>query len=208
MIKKLLLLVIVLMLTIKLQCQSYSPLWESLDSRPIPEWFQDAKFGIFIHWGVYSVPAYRPLEPGLYASYAEWYYARVYKNKESGGKKFHDSNYGPDFEYRQFGPMFRAELWDPDLWAAIFKSSGAKYVVLTSKHHDGYCLWPTSSPYKKDWNSMAVGPHRDLVGELSSAVRKQGLKMGLYYSIIEWESTKTGRTESGYFLPTDHIEEI
>ncbi|MEE4116262.1 MAG: alpha-L-fucosidase [Marinilabiliaceae bacterium] len=204
--KKILLPLIILMLASPLMSQKYSPEWESLDSRPIPEWFQDARFGIFIHWGVYSVPAYRPLETGLYASYAEWYYARVYKNEASGGKEFHDSNYGPDFEYRQFGPMFRAELWDPGLWAEIFKASGAKYVVLSSKHHDGYCLWPTKSPYKKDWNSMTVGPHRDIVGELTNAVRAQGMKMGLYYSIIEWESTKTGRTESGYFLPADHIE--
>lgn len=186
--------------------QVYEPDWRSLDKRPMPEWFEDARFGIFIHWGVYSVPAYRPLEEGLYASYAEWYYARVYKNKESGGKAFHDANYGDDFEYRQFAPLFKAELWDPDQWASLFKASGAKYVVLTSKHHDGYCLWPTDSPYKKDWNSMDIGPHRDLVGDLTEAVRNQGLKMGLYYSIIEWESTPTSRTKSGYFVSDDLVE--
>ena len=125
--------------------QNYAPNWESLDSRPIPEWFEAAKFGIFIHWGVYSVPAYRPLEDGLYASYAEWYYAKVYEYEENGGKHFHDSNYGESFEYRDFGPMFKAELWDPENWAKLFKDSGAKYVVLTAKHHDGYCLWPTKS---------------------------------------------------------------
>lgn len=186
--------------------QDYTADWRTLDKREIPGWFEDARFGIFIHWGVYSVPAYRPLEEGLYASYAEWYYARVYKNEKTGGKDFHDRNYGEDFEYRQFAPMFTADLWDPVSWAKIFKKSGAKYVVLTSKHHDGYCLWPSSSPYKKDWNSMDIGPHRDLLGDLTTAVRNEGLKMGLYYSIIEWESTKTSRTNSGYFIPEDHVE--
>lgn len=186
--------------------QNYEADWRSLDKRPMPEWFEDARFGIFIHWGVYSVPAYRPLEEGLYASYAEWYYARVYKNEKSGGKAFHDKNYGEDFEYRDFAPLFKAELWDPAAWAKLFKQSGAKYVVLTSKHHDGYCLWPSSSPYKKNWNAMDVGPERDLVGDLTNAVRDEGLKMGLYYSIIEWESTQTKRTKSGYFIPLDQVE--
>lgn len=185
--------------------QSYQNNWKSIDSRPIPTWFEDAKFGIFIHWGVYSVPAWRMLEPGLYASYAEWYYARVMFNPDNGGEEFHKLNYGEDFEYRQFGPMFRAELFDPAFWAALFKRSGARYVVLTSKHHDGYCLWPTKSPYKKGWNSMDVGPQRDLVGDLTEAVRAEGMKMGLYYSNIEWESSWTHRTESGYYLPLELV---
>jgi alpha-L-fucosidase len=109
-------------------------------------------------------------------------------NPDNGGEEFHKLNYGQDFEYRDFGPMFRAELFDPDLWADLFQQSGARYVVLTSKHHDGYCLWPTRSPFKAKWNSMDVGPKRDLLGDLTDAVRKKGLKMGLYYSIIEWES--------------------
>ena len=186
--------------------QSYESSWESLDSRPVPSWFEDAKFGIFIHWGVYSVPAWRMLEPGLYASYAEWYYARVMFNPANGGEEFHNRNFGADFEYRDFGPMFRAELFDPGLWAGLFKRSGARYVVLTSKHHDGYCLWPTKSPYKKGWNSMDVGPHMDLVGDLTKAVRAEGMKMGLYYSNIEWESSWTHRTESGYYLPDWVVE--
>ncbi len=184
-----------------LSAQEYAPTWNSLDSRPIPEWFLDAKFGIFIHWGVYSVPAWRKVTEGRYASYAEWYYARVMFDREGGGEEFHIQNYGKGFEYRDFAPFFKAELYDPNDWAELFLRSGAKYVVLTSKHHDGYCLWPTKSPYKKGWNSIDIGPKRDLLGELTLAVRKKGLKMGLYYSIIEWESTWTHRTESGYFIP-------
>lgn len=195
----------VLMLS-DLSGQNYTSTWESLDSRPIPAWFQDAKFGIFIHWGVYSVPAWRKLEPGRYASYAEWYYAKVMYNDENGGRAFHQKNFGKDFAYRDFGPLFKAELFDPAAWAALFKRSGARYVVLTSKHHDGYCLWPSASPYSKGWNSMDVGPKRDLVGELSTAVRNEGLKMGLYYSIIEWERIWTHRTESGYYLPDEIVQ--
>ena len=186
--------------------QKYKPTWESLDSRPIPGWFEDAKFGIFIHWGVYSVPAWRKLEPGLYASYAEWYYARVMYNDKNGGREFHKANYGEDFEYRDFAPLFKAELFDANHWAELFQRSGAKYVVLTTKHHDGFCLWPTKSPYKKNWNSMDIGPKRDLVGELTTAVKSAGLRMGLYYSIIEWESNKTHRTESGYFIPAEIVD--
>ncbi|MCP5107778.1 MAG: alpha-L-fucosidase [bacterium] len=195
-----LLIIISLGIAMSLHTQEYKPTWESLDKRPMPRWFVDAKFGIFIHWGVYSVPAWRKVTEGRYASYAEWYYARVMESEKNGGAAFHQKNYGKDFEYRDFGPMFKAELFDPDYWAGLFARSGAKYVVLTSKHHDGYCLWPTKSPFKKNWNSMDTGPKRDLVGDLTAAVRKKGLKMGLYYSIIEWESTPTKRTETGYFI--------
>ncbi len=193
-------------MTMNLRSQQYQPTWESLDKRPMPRWFTDAKFGIFIHWGVYSVPSWRKVTEGLYASYAEWYYARVMDSEKNGGAEFHRKNYGKDFEYRDFGPMFKAELFNPGDWAALFARSGARYVVLTSKHHDGYCLWPAKSPYKKGWNSMDTGPKRDLVGDLTAAVRKQGLKMGLYYSIIEWESTPTKRTETGYFIHKKYVE--
>ena len=91
--------------------QAYEPTWESLDSRPIPEWFQDAKFGIFIHWGVYSVPAWIRVREGRYASYAEWYYARV-MGELKGEEDFHERSYGEDFEYRDFAPLFTAELFD------------------------------------------------------------------------------------------------
>ena len=204
--KQLLLLTLFTGISLGSQAQKYKPDWKSLDSRPIPTWFEDAKFGIFIHWGVYSVPAWRKLEPGLYASYAEWYYARVMNNPDNGGKAFHEKNYGKDFQYRDFAPMFRAELFDPDFFAELFKKAGAKYVVLTTKHHDGFCLWPTKSPYKKNWNSMDVGPKRDLVGDLTRSVKAAGLRMGVYYSIIEWESSKTHRTESGYYVPEEIVK--
>jgi alpha-L-fucosidase len=201
-----LLVVLLAMNSARLSADDYKPTWESLDRRPVPEWFPDAKFGIFIHWGVYSVPAWRKVTEGRYASYAEWYYARVMFNEENGGAAFHNRNFGKDFEYRDFAPRFKAELFDPAFWAELFARSGARYVVLTSKHHDGYCLWPTKSPYKKGWNCMDIGPKRDLVGDLTRAVRAKGLRMGLYYSIIEWESNRTHRTETGYFIPEKLVQ--
>ena len=155
------------------------PTWESINQRGYPEWFSDAKLGIFIHWGVYSVPAFASKE-----GYAEWYYRGLMTSDDR--KAFQDSVYGKDFQYEDFVPMWKAELWNPDEWADLFKKSGAKYVLLVSKHHDGYCLWP--SKYAPGWNSVETGPHRDICGELTEAVRKQGLKMGFYYSLPEWKS--------------------
>ena len=182
----------------------HAPTWASLDQRPVPAWFTEAKFGIFIHWGVYSVPAYRPVSPRPYETYAEWYGADVYGNAALR-QSFHNKNYGPAFTYRDFGPLFRAELFDPERWADLFARAGARYVVLTAKHHDGYCLWPTTAPYKQQWHSGVVGPRRDLVGELASAVRARHLKMGLYYSLLEWETTRTTSRPSGYYLPAADV---
>lgn len=204
--KKVLLITFILLQLTLAKAQKYQNNWKSLDSRPIPTWFEDAKFGIFIHWGIYSVPAWRKLDDLKYASYAEWYYAKVMYNPQNGGQEFHKKNFGENFEYRDFAPLFRAELFEPNDWANLFKKSGAKYVVLTSKHHDGFCLWPTTSPYKKNWNSMDIGPKRDLVGDLTAAVKSAGLQMGLYYSIVEWESSWTHRTESGYYVPDKIVE--
>ena len=171
----------------------YEPTWESLDSRPAPAWYLDAKFGIFIHWGVYSVPAYAsPNE------YAEWYWYSLQappgadereRKRHADTVGFHERVYGKDFAYSQFAPMFKAELFDPDEWARVFKASGAKYVALTSKHHDGFCLFPSAEANRdwgRPWNAVDIGPRRDLLGDLSAAVRKAGLKMGFYYSLYEW----------------------
>ena len=165
----------------------YEPNWESLETHPTPEWFEDGKFGIFIHWGVYSVPSFCDT-----STYSEWYQAWLDGNAHDGlERRFHEKNYGKDFEYHEFAPMFKAEMWDPKEWAEIFKRSGAEYVVLTSKHHDGFCLWPSevaSEVRGYPWNSVETGPGRDLVGELMDAVRAEGLHPGLYYSFMEWHS--------------------
>lgn len=156
----------------------YEPTWESLDARPLPQWFADAKFGIFIHWGLYSAPSWAPKD-----QYAEWYWNHM-QDKNGETWKFHEKTYGADFKYQDFVPMFTAELFNPDEWANVFKRSGAKYIVLTSKHHEGFCLWPSAQAW--NWNSVDVGPHRDLAGDLIAAVHNTGLRMGFYYSIYEW----------------------
>lgn len=160
--------------------KTYEPTWESLKSRPYPKWFSDGKLGIFIHWGVYSVPAWSGKE-----QYAEWF-LRGLQSGDSARINFQKRVFGEDFSYRDYAPLFKAELFDADEWAQLFARSGARYIILVSKHHDGYCLWP--SKYAPGWNSVDVGPHRDLVGELNVAVRKAGLKMGLYYSLPEWNN--------------------
>ena len=176
--KKTLFLIAALLFSNLLSAQ-VQPTWESINERGYPQWFSDAKLGIFIHWGVYSVPAYASLE-----GYAEWYYRGLMTNDDR--KAFQERIYGKDFKYEDFAPMWKAELWNPNEWAELFKKSGAKYVLLVSKHHDGFCLWP--SQYAPGWNSVEVGPHRDICGELTEAVRKKGLKMGFYYSLPEWKS--------------------
>lgn len=175
-----LLFVLVLMANSSLLAQ-VQPRWESINQRGYPQWFSDAKLGIFIHWGVYSVPAFASNE-----GYAEWYY-RGLQTDDGERKAFQERVYGDGFQYEDFAPLFKAELWNPDEWAELFEKSGAKYVLLVSKHHDGYCLWP--SQYAPNWNTMDVGPHRDICGELAEAVRSHGLKMGFYYSLPEWTST-------------------
>ncbi|MBR4391877.1 MAG: alpha-L-fucosidase [Bacteroidales bacterium] len=170
------------------------PTWESINQRGYPQWFSDAKLGIFIHWGVYSVPAFASKE-----GYAEWYYRGLMTSDDR--KAFQERIYGKDFQYEDFVPMWKAELWNPDEWAELFEKSGAKYVLLVSKHHDGYCLWP--SQYALGWNSVETGPHRDICGELTEAVRKHGLKMGFYYSLPEWTSS----IHRWYVDPDDDIAE-
>ncbi|MEN9920067.1 MAG: hypothetical protein RL662_2503 [Bacteroidota bacterium] len=162
------------------QHKTVEPTWQSIEERGYPEWFNNAKLGIFIHWGLYSVPAWTKKE-----GYAEWAY-KGWRDGNSKAVDFAKNVYGKDFKYEDFRSLFRAELFDPNEWVDIFTRSGAKYVVLVSKHHDGYALW--DSKYAPNWNSVQTGPKRDIVGELTTAVRKSPLKMGLYYSLPEWSN--------------------
>ena len=186
--KKSILVIIAFTLSIVGFTQKYEANWASLNTRKIPAWFNQDKFGIFIHWGIYSVPAYAPVIPNSGYSYAEWYWFRM-NEKQKDFMAFHNKNYGNSFAYQQFEPMFKAEMFEPDQWADLFKKSGAKYVVLTSKHHEGYTLWNSAEAdrdWNRPWNSVTGTPHRDLLGDLSTSVRNAGLKMGYYYSLYEW----------------------
>lgn len=162
--------------------QNYQPNWESLDSRPVPQWFKDAKFGIFIHWGVYSVPGWSSK-----GNYAEWYQQGL-QTTDTARQRFHKAKFG-DRTYYDLANDFKAELFNPDDWAKLFEQSGAKYIVLTSKHHDGFTLWPSKEADKTwgfKWNAVDVGPKRDLISDLFKAVRKTPVRAGMYYSLYEW----------------------
>jgi alpha-L-fucosidase len=153
------------------------PTWESLrQNYKSPRWFFDAKFGIFMHWGLYSVPAHGT------GGAAEWYEKHLYGGGET--VQWHTQKFGtPEvFGYKDFIPLFTADKWDPDAWALLFKKSGAKYVVPTAQHHDNFSLWDSQV---NPWNAKAMGPKRDLIGDLAKAVRAQGLKFGVSNHGIE-----------------------
>lgn len=186
--KKIVIPFLCLLFSIQLIAQPYEPTWKSIDSRPVPQWFEDVKFGIFIHWGVYAVPAWAPADAdiGIYAKYSEWYWWRKNENSDAGKlfRDYHNQMYGENFKYQDFAPMWKTPHFDPEKWADVFKKAGAKYVVLTSKHHEGFTLWPSEQSW--NWNSVDIGPHRDICGDLTTAVKDAGLRMGFYYSLYEW----------------------
>lgn len=182
----------------------YSADWQSLNEHPCPQWWQDAKFGIFIHWGVYSVPAFADPE----ADPAWWRYAEQYwllKEKNPVARAYHEKHYqGKD--YRDFAKQFSAKDFDPRRWADLFRRAGARYVVLTSRHHDGFTLWP--SPLAPGWNAGEVGPKRDLCGELSSAVKAAGLRMGFYFSHLQWHHPLYTRMGVTNFVETVNLPQL
>jgi len=179
----------------------------SLDARPAPHWYADAKLGIFVHWGLYSIPAFaertgddytafmRDLTAGKDTGgripYAEWY-LNALRVPGSATSRYHRATYGKDFSYFDFRGQFDSNAATVDFadWAACFAGAGARYVVMVTRHLDGYPLWPTS----------VANPHmppeyrstRDLVGDLTRAVRAQGLRMGLYYAGgLDWTFVST-----------------
>ncbi|KAJ8268252.1 hypothetical protein COCON_G00134240 [Conger conger] len=152
----------------------YTPDWDSLDSRPLPTWYDEAKVGIFVHWGVFAVPGFG----------SEWFWWHWQGEPYANYVEFMKKNYPPGFTYPEFAHDFRAQFFDPDEWAELFEASGAKYVVLTSKHHEGFTTW--GSPHSWNWNSVDTGPHRNLVEDLGVAIRNRSLHYGLYNSLYEW----------------------
>ncbi|MGH9543968.1 MAG: alpha-L-fucosidase [Terriglobales bacterium] len=151
----------------------FRPDWESLQKYQVPEWYKDAKFGIFIHWGVYSVPAFGN----------EWYPRNMYR-QGSEEYKHHIATYGPPdkFGYKDFIPMFKAEHFDPAVWARLFKEAGAKYVVPVAEHHDGFAMYDSGL---SDWTAAKMGPRRDIIGDLAKAVRAEGLHFGTSSHLVE-----------------------
>jgi len=164
----------------------YQPTVESLDKYTVPEWYADAKFGIFIHYGVFSVPGF--------AGLGCWYGNGMY-TKDSQTWKFHRETYGPQdkFGYKDLAPMLTADKWNPDEWASLFKEAGARFVVPVANFHDGFAMWDSKLT---DWNCVKTGPKRDYVGLLAAAVRKQGLKFGIsWHRFFQPEFFAPGRNK-------------
>lgn len=173
---------------------AYEPTWDSVRQHPLPDWYDDAKLGVFIHWGLYSVPGWAPQVPDIQAMlvtdgprrmlrdnpYAEWY-RNTMRIPGSPTQRHHRETYGKGFPYDGFIPMFDAGTADCDLdaIAGLAQEAGAGYVVLTAKHHEGFALWPSHVPHPRKGVYHA---RRDLVGGLTDAVRARGMRMGLYYS--------------------------
>src|SRR5436305_10421915 len=162
----------------------FEPNWESLKAGySIPRWYEDAKFGIFIHWGVYAVPGFGN----------EWYPRNMY---QQGTPEFehHVATYGPhtEFGYKDFIPQLTAEKFDPAAWARLFKQAGARYVMPVAEHHDGFAMYDSKLA---EWNAVKMGPQRDLTGELADAVRAEGMIFGVSYHRAEnWFFFDGGRS--------------
>lgn len=162
--------------TTPLPAAPYQPTWESLATAPVPKWWDEGKFGIFIHWGPYSVAGYKDRNRG----YAEAITSDLY-NKPDRYVEFMTQKFGaapPEFGYKDMVPLFKAERWDPKAWAKLFKAAGATYVIPTGEHHDGFVLWDSKLT---PWTATRKGPRRDLIGDLGKAVRAEGLKYGISY---------------------------
>lgn len=151
----------------------YKDNWESLSKYQVPDWYCQLKFGIFIHWGVYSVPAFE----------SEWYSRNMYI-KGSPCYEYHIKTYGPhkEFGYKDFIPMFQAEKFQPDKWAELFDKAGAKYVIPVAEHHDGFQMYESRL---SDWNAKNMGPKRDVLGELKEEVERRGMVLGASSHRIE-----------------------
>ncbi len=147
--------------------------WDSLGNYQVPKWYQDNKFGIFIHWGIYSVPAFG----------SEWYSRNMYI-QGSSEYEHHINTYGPhkEFGYKDFISMFQAENFDAKEWIDLFEESGAKYVVPVAEHHDGFQMYKSEISH---WNSYEMGPKRDVLGELSTEMKKHGIVNGASSHRIE-----------------------
>jgi len=146
------------------ESEPYQPDWNSLRQHSCPDWYRDAKFGIYFHWGLYSVPAFGN----------EWYPHWMYLPGRPE-YKHHLATYGPldRFGYKDFAAAFTAEDFNPDAWVSLFKDAGARYVGPVAEHADGFSMWNSRV---NRWNAAHMGPRRDIVGEMERAVRKQNLK--------------------------------
>lgn len=160
----------------------WKPTAESIDRHKAPEWFLDAKFGMFIDWGPWSIAGWAPKLKETSAMYPDWYELRM--DSVPLFREYHEKNWGKDFKRDDFIPLFQAREYQPEKLAEIAKEAGMKYVVPFAKHHGGYCLWPSSYTRR---NTVEMGPGKDLIAPLAESCKKNGLKFGFYFSVDEWE---------------------
>ncbi|NIG66791.1 alpha-L-fucosidase [Microbacterium sp. Be9] len=153
----------------------YDAEWSSLQKVDVPRWYREGKFGIFIHWGVFSVPAHRDETAGEGAG-GDWYGREMYQSR-SETFRHHCATYGPqsDFGYKDLVPALRGENFDPNEWATLFRRAGARFVVPVAEHHDGFAMYKSEFT---PWNAAAMGPQRDVLGELRTAVTTQSMTFG------------------------------
>jgi len=163
--------------------EPFQPTWNSLRNWHAPAWLRDGKFGIYTHWGVYSVPAVGPN--------GTWYSHHVYMNPNSPERVHQEATYGAleKFGYKDFIPMFRAEKFNADEWADLFQKSGARFAGPVAEHHDGFSMWDTKY---SEWNAAKMGPRRDVVGELAKAIKAHKMKFVVAFHHME----------NWYFFPT------
>ncbi len=145
----------------------YQPAWESLRRHQTPQWLREGKFGIYTHWGIYSVPAF--------GGNATWYSHALYMDPNSEARRYHEQTYGAldRFGYKDYIPLFTAEKFDPEEWAELFQKAGARFAGPVAEHHDGFAMWDTKW---SQWNAATMGPKRDVVGALAKAVKARGMK--------------------------------
>ena len=161
----------------------FKPTWQSLRNARVPQWLRDGKFGIYTHWGAYSVPAF--------GKNGTWYSNKVYTKPDSPERKHHEATYGPleKFGYKDFIPMFTGEKFNADEWADLFQKAGARFAGPVAEHHDGFAMWDAKW---SEWNAAKMGPKRDVVGELSRAIKKRNMKF----------VTAFHHAENWFFFPT------
>ena len=188
------LIVSVLLLSCSLQKEKetekivYAAEWDSLKKHQTPEWYLDSKFGIYFHWGPYSVPAHE----------TEWYSIYMYQEGHPI-RKYHEETYGPlnEFGYKDFIPQFTGEHFNADEWAALFKKAGAQFAGPVAEHADGFAMWDSELT---EWNAAKMGPKRDIVGEMEKAVKSQGMKFIATYHrhwVYAWYPTWDTNTDAG-----------
>ncbi len=193
---------------------TYEPTLQSVRQHEVPKWFQDAKIGIFVHWGPFTIPAFAPIGRGNINEilvkegaasffknipYSEWYLNSL-RIPGSPVSQRHTETYGSDYSYFDFYPQFKEAAgavhqrqWDPENWADLFREAGAGYVVLVTKHHEGFLMWPSQTP---NYRWPGYQSERDIVGELTEAVKARGMRMGVYYSsLLDWSLTDKPMTD-------------